>query len=316
MEYPTLITAGTKWWLPRGVRLPEIVVEHEFGHQYWYGMVANNEFEDAWLDEGINSYTEAKVMDSTYGPDTSAIQFAGLTLGEPGLQRYSYLQQPDTDPIARPAWKFLSDQAYGTVTYGKSATMLLTLEKLVGEDTMRRALRTYFLRYRFTHPTPQDFLKTVEEVSGQDLRWYFEQAVYGTTLVDYEISSIRSDRPDWAHKEASERQEEKGDVYHISTVVVRRKGDFVFPVDVLVRFDDGHTAREHWDGRDRWIRYTYHLPAKVVSAEVDPNHEVWLDRNRFNNSRTVQPNFAATHKLANYWLVLTQLLSQILSWLV
>jgi aminopeptidase N len=316
MEYPTLITVGTFWWMPRGVRVPEITIEHEFGHQYWYGMVANNEFEDAWLDEGINSYTEVKVMDSIYGPDTSALQLAGLTLGEAGLQRRSYLSEPDTDPITRPGWQFLDRNAYGAITYGKSATMLLTLEKLIGEDTMRQALRTYFARYRFTHPGPQDFLKTLEEVSGRDLHGYFEQAVYGTSLLDYEISELRSDRPDWAHRQSSARQEQTADVYYTTTVVVRRKGDFVYPVDVAVKFDNGQTTREHWDGRDRWVRYTYHLPAKAVSAEVDPNGEIWLDRDLFNNSRTAESSHAATHKLANYWLVLTQLLSQVLSWLV
>jgi hypothetical protein len=293
-----------------------VTIEHEFGHQYWYGMVANNEFEDAWLDEGINSYTEVKVMDSIYGSGTSAIQFAGLTLGDAGMQRQSYLTQPDTDPIVRPACKFLNRNAYGAITYGKSATMLLTLEKLIGEDTLRHALHTYFQRYRFTHPGPQEFLKTIEEVSGRDLHWYFEQAVDGTSMLDYEISELTSDRPDWARKQGSQRQEQSAQIYYTTTVVVRRKGEFVFPVDVVVKFENGETAREHWDGRDRWVRYTYHLPAKAISAEVDPNGEVWLDRDLFNNSRMENANHAATHKLANYWLVLTQLLSQILSWLV
>src|SRR6202167_4920783 len=60
MEYPTFITGDTNWFMPKGLALPELVVEHEFGHQYWYGMVATNEFEDAWMDEGINSSTDVK----------------------------------------------------------------------------------------------------------------------------------------------------------------------------------------------------------------------------------------------------------------
>ena len=74
MEYPTLVTAGTSWFVPKGLLLPEGVLEHEFGHQYWYGMVATNEFEDAWLDEGINSYTEVKIMNELYGFNTSVIK--------------------------------------------------------------------------------------------------------------------------------------------------------------------------------------------------------------------------------------------------
>ena len=69
MEYPTFITGGTSWFMPEGGMGRKLVVEHEFGHQYWYGMVATNEFEDAWMDEGINSYTEVKVLDSMLGKD-------------------------------------------------------------------------------------------------------------------------------------------------------------------------------------------------------------------------------------------------------
>ena len=87
MEYPTLITLGTSVHMPQGVLAPEIVTEHEFGHQYWYGMVATNEFEEAWLDEGINSYTEVKVMDELYGKNTSVLNFPFAQMGESGLQQ-------------------------------------------------------------------------------------------------------------------------------------------------------------------------------------------------------------------------------------
>ena len=60
MEYPTFITGDSGWFIPKGIHLVDLVTEHEFGHQYWYGMVATNEFENGWLDEGINSYTEVK----------------------------------------------------------------------------------------------------------------------------------------------------------------------------------------------------------------------------------------------------------------
>ena len=62
MEYPTLITVGSYWKIPIGIKIPEMVTVHEFGHNYWYGIVGNNEFEEAWLDEGITSYSEARIM--------------------------------------------------------------------------------------------------------------------------------------------------------------------------------------------------------------------------------------------------------------
>jgi len=313
MEYPTLITAGTTWNMPKGSLFPEVVVEHEFGHQYWYGMVATNEFEEAWLDEGINSYVEVKVMDELYGKDTSVSQFSFATVGEDAFQRDNYIPMPDTDPMTRHAWQFYNGNAYGGITYAKTATVLLTLEKLIGEETMRMALHTYFLRYRFTHPTGEDFLKTIEEVSGRDLRWYFDQAVSGTAILDYEILDAHSEPVKWYEKKA--QQATAGETLYRTYVSVHRKGDFIFPEDIEVRFGDSTSVIEHWDGRDRWVLYTGIRRTKLVSAQVDPQHKVWLDRDFFNNSYVVRADRRATFKLANLWLFLNEWLAQLLTWL-
>jgi Peptidase family M1 domain len=315
MEYPTLITLDTSWLMPKSVLLPELVTEHEFGHQYWYGMVATNEFEEAWLDEGINSYTEVKIMDALYGSDKDVLNLPYGTMGEREMQRLSYSSEPDTDPMTRFAWKFLDGQAYGGVTYGKTATVFLTLEKIVGEDTMRRAIRTYFMRYRFTHPTGEDFLKTIEEVSGQNLRWYFDQAVSGTAILDYEILDMHSDELPWYPATGDPSGAGVGKNGFRNYVVVHRKGDFIMPVDLQVRFKNGEALMEHWDGRDRWIRYTYDRPEKIVSAEIDPTHQVLLDRNEFNNSRTSVGDGKASRKLNYLCTFFDQWIGQFLAWL-
>jgi hypothetical protein len=311
MEYPTFITGDTTWWMPDGLKLPEIVVEHEFGHQYWYGMVATNEFEEAWLDEGINSYTEVKILDSILGKDTSVMKFAGMTAGERELQRLQYTSVADYDPMARFAYKFANFNSYGGVTYGKTASVLLTLEKIIGEETLQKALHTYFMRYRFTHPTGDDFLKTIEEVSGKDLGWYFKQAVYGTQVLDYEVRSFNSVPTNWYEKNSKEK---KGETVYDSTVMIHRKGDFLFPVDVEVKFDNDERVREQWDGQDRWIKFHYNKRAKVASVEIDPDHQIHLDRDNFNNSRTDESHSRPARKLENYWIFVSQCFSQFLAW--
>jgi len=315
MEYPTLITAGTAWDTPKGLLAPEIVVEHEFGHQYWYGMVATNEFEEAWLDEGINSYTEVKIMDALYGKDTSALNFPFVQMSDTAFERAGYLSEPDMDPISRLAWQFIGSGSYGDVTYGKTATMLVTLEKIIGEDTLRNALHTYFMRYRFTHPTGEDFLKTIEEVSGKDLRWYFNQAVYGTNLLDYAVSDAHSDPLKWWEEKSHFGPSRKKDEVYRTYVTVQRKREFVFPVDLEVKFDDGSAATEHWDGQDRWVRYHYDRTAKIVSAEIDPEHQITMDRDYFNNSYVKESNESAVYKLRNIWTFGAECLSQLLAWM-
>jgi hypothetical protein len=234
-------------------------------------------------------------------------------MGEPEQQRLGYISHPDVDPIARNAWQYMTSNTYGGVTYGKTATALLTLEKIIGEDTMRRAVHTYFMRYRFAHPTGEDFLKTLEEVSGQNLRWYFDQAIYGTQVLDYEVLNVKSDPLIW-WEQKSRLSASPGTLYR-TTVLIHRNGDFIFPEDIAVKFENGETVTEHWDGRDRWIRYTYDKPVKVASAEIDPDHKIWLDRSFFNNSRVAKEDTRATRKLQNLWLNATEWISQMLAWL-
>jgi hypothetical protein len=319
MEYPTFITGDTSWFAPAGLHIVELVVEHEFGHQYWYGMVATNEFEDAWMDEGINSYTEVKVLDSILGKKTSILDLLGNTYGERGEQRDSYISGPDLDPMAQKAYDYYSMGSYGGITYGKTASVLLTLEGIIGEDTMAKAMHTYFMKYRFTHPSKEDFLKTIEEVSGKDLRWYFSQAVYGSQVMDYEVLNVQSFPANWYEEEKKDKKRdkkkgEKDDTVYQSYVAVHRKGDFVMPIEVEIKFDNGEKVREHWDGQSRWTRFRYEKKAKVVSAEIDPDHTVQIDRDNFNNSYVVEENTKPTFKISNYWLFVTQWIGQALAW--
>ena len=313
MEYPTFITGDTSWFMPEGLHLPEVVIEHEFGHQYWYGMVATNEFEDAWMDEGINSYTEVKVLDSILGKKTSILNLAGATMGEREEQRLMYMGSADFDPIAQKAYDYYSYNSYGGITYGKTASVLLTLEGIIGEDTMAKAMHIYFMKYRFTHPTKEDFLKTIEEVSGQNLRWYFDQAIYGSPVMDYKVLNIESFPVDWYEKKSGSGKDDKNTVYR-SYVWLQRKDAFVMPVDVEIKFDNGEQVREHWDGASRWTKFTYDKKAKVESAEIDPDHKIQIDRDNFDNSYTAEAHKKPVHKVENYWLFITQWAAQALAW--
>jgi len=315
MEYPTFITGDTAWWAPKGqVEVPEGVTEHEFGHQYWYGMVATNEFENAWLDEGINSYTEVKVMGSLYGKNTSVLNWLGAQMGNAATQRMSYLGVAETDSLSRPSYRDMSMGAYGGVTYGKAATMLMTLENVVGEQMLQKALRAYFMKYRFTHPTQEDFLRTVNEVAGEDLNWYWQQAVYGTQVLDYKVLKAESTRVDWADKNAPD--EKKGETLYETNVLLQRVGDFILPVTAEIKFDNGQTIRERWVGVERWKRFVYLKKAKVLSVEIDPDHQITMDRNYLNNSISTESHLGAVAKISAHWMFLTQFFAQMLAWLV
>ena len=307
MEYPTLITVGTAWWMPEKARLPEEVTVHEFGHQYWYGMVANNEFESAWLDEGLNSYVEWLIMDEAYPLPGSYADLFGLKFDGLARNRLSYLLATQHDPLVRPAWEFLDRRSYASISYAKTALMLATLERSVGRERLLAALRAYFARWRFGHPTGRDFLAAVSESIGEDLSWYFDQTVAGTGVLDYAVTRVSVDDaigfagvpiPTSAVAEATPVSKER---LHRNEVIVERLGAVRMPVDVAVVFEDGTETFEWWDGQDRWRRFEYTGPQRVDHAVVDPHNKLPLDVDILNNSRMRDEASRGIVRLAGRW---------------
>jgi aminopeptidase N len=180
----------------------------------------------------------------------------------------------------------------------------------VGEATLRQALRVYFERYRFQHPTGTQFLDILQEVCGRkDLQPYIDQAFNGTEVLDYSVDSLTSGPSEWWNENST------GGPYQTS-VVVRRKGTFLFPVKLEVGFEDGSREQATWDGKERWARFSWDKPSRAAYAQLDPDGNVPLDVNSFNNSYTLQRDRTARLKLTNYWVFAQQLLVQWLSFLV
>jgi len=308
MEYPTLITVGTTRWMPAGLRLPEMATVHEFGHQYWYGMVANNEFEEAWLDEGLNSYVEGLIMDDGYGAGSYSNLF-GLRVNSTAVRRLQYLSATQHDPIVRRAWKFLDRRSYGAISYAKTALALKTLANYLGDQRLRGALADYFRTWRFRHPHGTDFLKAVSQSTGENLTWYFKQVIAGTGVLDYAITSVDAEEAQplagypFSGRQVGEEKtpESSSERRYRSTVVVERLGSVRMPVDLRIAFDDGTKTNEHWDGQGRWKRFEYTGPQRVDWAIVDPDDALALDINRLNNSRMREAGTRAIVRLAGRW---------------
>jgi hypothetical protein len=304
MEYPTLFTAGTDWLTAEGTAEPEGVTIHEAGHQFWYGIVATNEFEHAWMDEGLNSFSDARVLDVAYPGRHPVDRFFGgfvpwvyrdlrLSRASDLNSLHAFRPNAEADAQSTPTFQYWPGTASST-TYFKTALWLHMLERHVGWPTLQRIMSTYFQRWAFKHPAPADFFAAANEASGQDLRWFFDQVHRSSNAFDYAVDKLTSERgPDGSSFE--------------TTVVVRRHGEAVFPVDVRVTFEDDSTVRWRWDGRDRWGLFRHVRASRAVSAEVDPNRVLLLDINVTNNSRTLRPRGAAASvKWALIWMTWLQ----------
>lgn len=274
MEYPTLITAFAAETKTPGYGLERTVV-HEIGHQYWYGMVATNEFEEAWLDEGLTSYAEDKVMESEYGIE------ANLPL------EASYITSPA--PLKLLSWSYGDNERYAENVYTRAKLVLEGIESRVGANTMRTILRTYFQIYKFKHPTTADFQSVVERVTKTKWTDYFSQFVYGDSMADYSVASVRVLPADGGGKHASE-------------VLIRRSGGTNGPVTVEFRFADGSSSKKVWDGASSEVRYKLTSGSPLVWAAVDPDNRNVLDNKPINNFMRTEADSGARVRI-NFGIV-------------
>jgi len=309
MEYPTLFTSGTSWLTPRRDPYLDDTLVHETGHQWWYGMVGTNEVEDAWMDEGINQYANARVMAEEFSDGREVPRFFGgfvpwviedarwdrVTVGE---YRSDYTGSPTIDIPSTPSFRYWP-RTSAPMTYAKPALWLHTLERALGWTMMQQILGTFFDRWKFKHPGPDDLFQVANEVSGRDLTPFFDQVYRGSVVFDYGVDSVNSAETD--------------DGQFASDVIVRRHGDGIFPVTILVTLANGEQRRFAWDGGSRWHRVTVEHASRAVSAQVDPEQILLLDTNFTNNSFTTESQAArAATKWAAIWMVWLQ--DQMLAW--
>jgi hypothetical protein len=310
MEYPGLITIGTNYIYKQNELTPENTIIYEFIHQYWYGIIANNEFEEAWLDEGITTYYTAKFLEEQYSDPLRYIRIGGgvplrafplITYDEFPIVAYmesvnippfikvkqGYLQNPLVDPIYKKAWLYQDRSTYRIGSYYKPALMLKTLEGYLGEETMKKIMKDFFQSYKYKHPNTGNFIDMVEKYKGKDLSWFFSQILYGTEALDYAVTDI------------SNANMESG--YRID-VIVTRLGGVKFPVEIKVTLENGDSFKDYWDGNDKWIRKTYFTTSPAIGAQIDPENKLILDVNSSNNNRLAKYELSPFLRWVTQWL--------------
>ena len=322
MEYPGFFTIVSLWNLPEGLKLLENVTVHEFGHTYFMGILASNEFEDPWLDEGFNSYFEARTMDYLYGDKTSYVDIFGYHYGTRENQRLSYisLNNPKIANNYRASWEF-TDGGYGVITYSKTATLMATLEGLIGLDVMNEIMETYYDRWKFKHPSAQNFINVVNEIYnkkldkifGDNLNWFFEQFLYGTAVCDYKVANIKNneiDQPsglyDSVNVKKLYRYKSNKEKKYLSSFLVSRMGDAIMPTEIAVHFSNNTDTLFIWNGKELNKSFTFEGQKQIEWVKLDPNDKNLMDINIFNNSLTTDKETAVNNKYFTKFLYLVE----------
>ncbi|GLQ49668.1 M1 family metallopeptidase [Dyella flava] len=334
MEYPTFFTSeGYKYVEPDTwtQMASDFVNIHEFGHGYFYGILASNEFEEPILDEGLNEFWDNRMLRERHQDLVLATPFTkwlGLTPHISGfaVERLTAGLQHPRDPLAQNSWDRFSSFSYGTV-YSRTTTAMHDLEARLGQPALEKAFRLYYQRWRFRHPSVADLRAALIDSSGdaKDVDQIFDQYVYGTGVTDDGISSIDTSevlpqagvfwkdgkqtevvateldkqidqqRDAWTKAHPHPKPGEAGPFPWHSTITVVRHG-VPAPELLRVNYADGTHEDVVWDDDRRWARFDFIKPSKVVSAELDPDGHNYLDTDRLNNSQSTEPNGAASRR--------------------
>ena len=250
-EFPMLIMDGSA---------SEGLIAHELAHQYVHGILANNEWRSGWLDEGFASFVTNWYLEDQ----------GGTGLWDRDLQGIRALERAGRSrPIAMPGADFPDPQTYSAMTYTKTSLVLRMLRDLVGAPTMRQILHTYFEQNRLQHVDEADFRAAVNQVTGKNYDWFFDEWLHTTKTLDYGLGEVKTQRQrngQWA-----------------TQVEVIRLGEAWMPVKLQV--GDVTRTLESKDKRQRVEVITAARPSAVV---LDPDN-ILLDLDPSNNRRTLAP---------------------------
>ncbi|MGE7616454.1 M1 family metallopeptidase [Paenibacillus sp. NPDC101420] len=287
MEYPTLITAFGATDSSPDTSLERTVV-HEIGHQYFYGMVASNEFEEAWLDESFTSYAEDRLMEQEYGIKTNLpLQSSLVTKSE---------------PLNLETWKYAGAESYSRNVYIRGKLVLKDIERQVGTKAMNSIMSTYARKFRFQHPTTSDFQKVVEKVTKKSWQPYFEDYIYGGGAPDFSVDTITIKKNGNSDAQSYE-----------SIVKITNKGSHYVDVPIKFTFADGSATERVWSGEGAETTFQLLSDKLLLSAEVDPEHTILLENKHLNNFRLAE---IEPKTLSRWTLSVTKLVETVLGTLV
>jgi hypothetical protein len=334
MEYQTIFTSdGFTDAEPdtlHGVAV-DFVTIHEFGHGYFYGLLASNEFEEPFLDEGMNEFWDIRMMDARREQVHVASPFWKMLGFDPSgggfaLQRMTGALDPHpADPIGQNAWDRVSTRSYGQV-YSRTATVMRDLEARLGTEALERGFRAYYAKWHFRHPSTADLREALAEGSGNRaaVEQAFRQNVYGAEAIDDRVETLVSDEqlPEpgmtlengkWSERTREDIDKEiaankkawrlahpdakkgEGPYPFRTTVTVRRDGAPV-PQTLVVKFEDGSTESVQWEDDARWRRFTFVKPIRAKSAELDEGRHHYLDYNKLNDGKTRERDRVASRR--------------------
>ncbi len=291
MEYPTLITTGGSCRTPSFLHSPELLTIHEFGHEYFYGLVATNEAAFPWLDEGINSFAQNGALCTEFSCAGSFLDLPFLRVASEAIQGPTSNAFAADISVGSAAASFPTGGHYTFLVYGRVPAIFETFARIYGREKVETLLATWTRRYRFRHPSPDDFYGLMGQIYSDSTARTFRAAIDHRGTVDDALRSFHYRRVPRELRAVSGLADGRvGDDYR-GFVTVARRGDLAIPTTLAVRFEDGSDVRLPLEGgrpEDATGGATLQIPiasrARPTFATLDPDGAMLLDGDRSNDS--------------------------------
>ncbi len=243
---------------------------HEMGHAWFQFMLATNESEHPWMDEGFTSFVEAVASDKI-------MHNKGDFIFESAYNYYNYMVHTgQEEPLTTHSDRYATNMSYSINAYDKGSVFLAQLAYVIGWENLEKTLKSYFEHWAGKHPGPNDFMRIAEEVSGLELHWYLNEFAETTHFIDYAVKSIDGNR-----------------------IQLERLGSMPMPIDVQVFYQDGTKDNYYiplnlmrgekpttahllpdWDFGHQYYRFT--TPKEIAKVQIDPSL-LMADIDRKNN---------------------------------
>ncbi|MEO6951962.1 MAG: M1 family metallopeptidase [Polyangia bacterium] len=318
MEYPTLYFTSDEP-TPPGVYIAELTTAHEGAHQWFQGMIASDEVNEAWLDEGLTELATGWVLDALTPPRGLIYELLGHRVTYRDFERLA-LRGDAPDAVAIPSYAFSSKSAYAQLTYRKTSLVMQTLAARLGGPEMERRLRAYADAQRFHHPHRADFFAAFDGIPPV-LRRFLIDTIEQPGRFDYAITRVTTeprradeglfDTPDGGVREVAHATL---DGERHSTILVERLGDYALPVTVRATFADGSERDTLVElGETRWRRIELDSKSPLVEARLYPDQDTPIDLDRYDDGKRVTPDAGPRRTLVtSAELVLAMMLSWVL----
>lgn len=173
MEYPNLVFIDQSLYKEEYKEVLEYIIAHEAAHQWWYGIVGNDEIREPWLDEALTEYSTLLYYEKKYGVEKRKQVFKDMIVSYYDLYRASQVNQ--NEMIYRSIGEFQDSQEYQALVYHKGAMFVHDLRKQLGDELFFQIMKVYFDKYKYKNANTEDFIKVCEQVSNQSLRGNFRK---------------------------------------------------------------------------------------------------------------------------------------------